>query len=126
MQNRRARRKTLSFIAEAMWLMKRNNHSSAAKLLESHANDSDIRPDAKIGLFAWIADCYTRVQDHRQAAKWFELAGKAALDASQLMPWEKRRRAISEFDEALRHYEAIDDIQGMSRVAAIRYSLAMN
>jgi len=116
---------SLSFMAEAMWLMKKNNYATAARILESHLRDSDLRPSAKIGIMAWIAECHLKAKDHGLAARWFKLAGSATLKCDELMPWEKKKRAIQEFDLALSHYEAIDDIDGISRVATLRYSLTM-
>lgn len=108
-----------------MWLIKKNNYATAAKLLESHLNDSDLKQSAKIGIMAWIGECYMKARDHKQAGKWFESAGRAALDCKELMPWEKRKRAIEEFDQAITHYQAIDDLEGMGRVAVAKYSLSM-
>jgi hypothetical protein len=113
----------LGFIAEAMWLLSRKKYIEAAKLLESHMNDQELKPSAKIGILSWIGECYLKAGNTAKAGTWFELAGKAALDCKDLPQSEKEQRAIVEFEQAISHYQAVDDMEGMSRVASLKYAL---
>jgi hypothetical protein len=113
----------MGFVAEALFLMKSNKFSSAAKLLESHVNDQTIKPTAKIGIMAWIGECYLKSEDPGEAAMWFEKAGRSALACKDLSPGEKRKRAMLEIDQAITYYEAVDDVKGMGRMAALKYSM---
>ena len=103
--------------------MKQRNFRESAKLFESHLNDSDLKPSAKIGIMAWIAECYLKAGDMGQAAKWSESAGKAALSCEDLPRHEKLRRALEEFDRAIGYYEAANDFGGMGRAASLKYGL---
>ncbi|MHB1907620.1 MAG: hypothetical protein ACYCQJ_01965 [Nitrososphaerales archaeon] len=113
----------LGFISDAMLLMKTGNFERTAKLLESHLSDSDLKPSAKIGIMAWIADCYLKIGDQGRAARWLESAGKAALDCKDIPAQEKKRRALDAFERALGCYEIADDLKGMGRMASLKYGL---
>ena len=72
---------------------------------------------------AWIGDCYVKGENLQSAAKWFEMAGKTALACKGIGKEAREKRAISEFEQAITYYEAVDDVSGMSRVASLKYSL---
>ncbi len=103
--------------------MKMNNFGEAAKMLESHLNDQGLKPSAKIGILSWISECYQKMEDRAQAAKWAEEAGRAALACKELTEGEKVRRAREEFERALTYYEMINDVSGMGRMASLKYGL---
>jgi hypothetical protein len=111
----------MGFVSEAMQLIKMNNFDAAAKILESHLNDSGLKPSAKVGLMSWISECYLKQDDRGNAAKWAEQAGRAALTCKDMPSDEKKRRAREEFERALSYYEAINDISGMGRLATLKY-----
>jgi hypothetical protein len=113
----------MGFVAESIFLMKRNKFGPAAKLLEYHLNDAELKPAARIGIMAWIGECYVKAENLQTAAKWFELAGKTALTCDGLQKEDRKKRALSEFDQAIAYYEAVDDVPGMSRVAALKYAI---
>ncbi len=113
----------MGFIAEALFLIKRNNFSSAAKLLQYHVNDAGLKPASRIGIMAWIGECYLKAENLESAANWFERAGNTALACRYIPQTEREKRAKSEFEQAINYYGAIDNIKGMARVAAIKYSL---
>jgi hypothetical protein len=113
----------MGFVAESIFLMKRNKFASAAKLLELHVNDAGLKPVARIGIMAWIGECYVKGEDLTKAGKWFEMAGKTALACNELSNEVREKRAASEFEQAITCYEAVDDVRGMSRAAALKYSL---
>jgi hypothetical protein len=113
----------VGFIAESIFLMKRNKFTAAAKLLESHVNDQGLKPTGRIGIMAWIGECYVKDENVEAAARWYEMAGRAALACKELPQELREKRAIAEFDQAISYYEAVDDMSGMSRVASIKYSL---
>jgi hypothetical protein len=113
----------MGFIAESIFLMKRNQFGAAARLLESHVNDPELKPASRIGIMAWIGECYVKSEELKRAANWFEKAGRTALICKELAKEVREKRAISEFEQAIAYYEAVDDISGMSRAAALKYSL---
>jgi hypothetical protein len=113
----------LGFVAESIFLMKRNQFGHAAKLLESHVNDPGIKPAARIGIMAWIGECYVKGENLQSAANWFEKAGRAALSCKDIEMDVRKKRAISELEQAIAYYEAVDDVSGMSRAATLKYSL---
>lgn len=113
----------MGFVAEAMLLTKTNNFGAAAKLLESHVNDSALKQSSKIGLMSWIAECYLKSEEKAQAAKWYELAGRAALECKDIPRYEKIKRAKEEFEHAMTYYEAVNDFNGMGRMASMKYGL---
>jgi hypothetical protein len=113
----------LGFVAESIFLMKRNKFIPAAKLLESHVNNAGLKPAARIGIMAWIAECYVKAEDLQSAGKWYEMAGKTALSCKELAKEVREKRAILEFEQAITYYEAVDDVGGMSRAASLKYSL---
>jgi hypothetical protein len=116
-------RRGMGFVIEAMQLMKMNSFEAAAKMLEAHLNDTGLKPSAKVGLMSWISECYLKGEDRVQAAKWAELAGKAALSCKDIPSEERTRRAREEFERALGYYEAVNDITGMGRLASLKYGL---
>jgi tetratricopeptide (TPR) repeat protein len=113
----------MSFISDAIQLMKTNNHGEAAKLLEAHLKDQGLKASARIGMMSWISECYQKLGNRAQAAKWAEQAGQAALSCNELSSVEKTKRAREEFERALNYYEAINDVKGMGRMAAMKYGL---
>lgn len=113
----------MGFIAESIFLMKRNQFGAAGRLLEAHVNDPGLKHTARIGIMAWIGECYVKGEDLQSAAKWFEMAGKTALSCQDLTKEVREKRAISELEQAITYYEAVDDVRGMSRAAALKYSL---
>jgi hypothetical protein len=113
----------LGFVAESIFLMKRNEFVSAARLLESHVNDVGLKPASRIGIMAWIAECYVKAENLQNAGKWYEMAGRAALSCQELAREVREKRAISELEQAISYYEAVDDVKGMSRAASLKYSL---
>ena len=113
----------MSFVSEAIQLMKMNNFGEAAKMLETHLNDQGIKPSAKIGMMSWISECYQKTEDRAQAARWAEQAGRAALACKDMPKGEKMKRAREEFERALSYYEAVNDVNGMGRMASLKYGL---
>ncbi len=113
----------MGIIADALALMKVNQYASAAKLLEDHINDPGLKSSAKIGLMSWIGECYLKVEDRANAAKWYELAARQALRCKELSEYDREKRALLELDQALNYFEAVNDVPGMSRVANLKYSL---
>jgi hypothetical protein len=113
----------MGFISEAMQLIKMNNFEAAANMLESHLNDPGIKPSAKVGIMSWISECYQKREDKLQAAKWSEKAGRAALACKDMSTEEKTRRAREEFERALGYFEAVNDVNGMGRLATLKYGL---
>ena len=106
-----------------MLLMKTSNFQRAATLLESHLSDQDLKPSAKVGIMAWISECYLKIGDQGKAARWLESAGRAALDCKDMPAQEKKRRALDAFERALGYYEIADDLKGMGRMASLKYGL---
>jgi Tfp pilus assembly protein PilF len=113
----------LGFIAESIFLMKRNKFAEAAKLLEAHVNDPGLKPASRIGIMAWIGECYVKGEELQSAGNWFEKAGRAALSCQEMAKEVREKRAVSELDQAISYYEAVDDIKGMSRAATLKYSI---
>ena len=113
----------MGFVSEAMQLMKINNYAAAAKLMESHLSDSDIKASAKIGIMSWIAECYSKSDDRQAAAKWFEQAGRAALACETISSADRAHQAREEFERAMILYEAVNDVKGMGRMATMKYGL---
>lgn len=113
----------LGFLSDALALMKMRQYLEAAKLMQSHLNDPDIIPSAKIGLMSWIGECYAKSENRHEAGHWYEEAGRAALACKTIPESEKMRKARDELEVALAHYEAINDLKGMGRVASLKYGL---
>lgn len=113
----------MGFVSEAIQLMKMNNFGEAAKMLESHLNDQGLKPSAKVGMMSWISECYQKLEDRVKAAKWAEQAGRAALACRDMPREEKVKRAREEFERALSYYETINDVNGMGRMASLKYGL---
>jgi TolA-binding protein len=113
----------LGFLSDALALMKMRQYLEAAKLMQSHLNDHDIIPSAKIGLMSWIGECYAKAENKSEAGHWYEEAARAALACKTIPESEKIRKAKDELEVALAHYEAINDRKGMGRVASLKYGL---
>lgn len=114
----------MGFVSEALQLMKMNNYAEAAKLMEAHLNDADLKPSAKIGIMSWIAECYAKSDDRAQAGRWSEQAGRAALACQSIPKFEKMKKAREEFEIAMGHYEAVNDVKGMGRMASMKYGIS--
>ncbi|HZW57222.1 MAG TPA: hypothetical protein VFF30_13105 [Nitrososphaerales archaeon] len=113
----------MGFVSESLDLIRLNRFMTAAKLIEQHLGDSGISPASKIGLMSWIGECYVKMEDRGRAAAWFEMAGRAALSCKELDEQERQKRALQEFEQALAYFEAVSDLEGMKRVAAIKYGM---
>jgi tetratricopeptide (TPR) repeat protein len=113
----------MGFVAEAIWLIKIRRYQEAAKLLERHLSDADLKQSAKSGLMSWIGECYLKAEDRRNAGRWFEQASKAASESQDLEAGEKQSRILKELEEAMECYKSEDDISGIARIASLRDSL---
>jgi hypothetical protein len=113
----------MGFVSEALQLMKMNNFADAAKLMEAHLNDSDLKPSAKVSIMSWISECYAKAEDRQSAGRWSEQAGRAALACQSIPRFEKMKKAREEFEVAMGHYEAVNDVKGMGRMASLKYGM---
>jgi hypothetical protein len=113
----------MGFFSEAMLLIKMNKFDAAAKLMESHLDDRDLKPSARVGIMSWISECYAKADDRQRAAEWSEKSGRAALSCKDMPEQEKLKKAREEFETALAHYESINDVSGMGRIASLKYEL---
>ncbi len=113
----------MGFVADALWQIKLGDYRSAAALLETHLKDEGLKPVSKVSLMEWAADCYCKCEEHGEAAKWFELAGQTVLECPGVAPFESKRKAATFFERALDCHRSINDIQGIKRTAALKYSL---
>src|SRR5579875_2215125 len=113
----------MGFMADALLLIRLRKYDEAAKLLEKHVYDPNLKESSRTGLMSWVGDCYLKAEDRRKAARWFELAGNAALQCKDLSQFEREKRAMTEFEHAMNCYETEYDVEGMKRVATLKYSL---
>lgn len=113
----------MGFIAEVLWQIKLGDYKSAANLLETHLGDTNLKTSSKVGLMEWMADCYSKCEETEVAAKWFEMAGQAAIDCRGFSEAEKRRKAAEYFERALECHKVCNNIQGIKRMAALKYSI---
>ncbi|MGI0080315.1 MAG: hypothetical protein ACRECH_11890 [Nitrososphaerales archaeon] len=116
----------MGFVVEALWQIKLGEFKSAASLLETHLKDEGLKPVSRLSLMEWAADCYCKCQEHGQAAKWFEVAGRTVLECPGLAPFERRSKAAAFFERALECHRVANDIQGIKRISALRYSLTLS
>jgi len=116
----------MGFVSEALQLMKMNNYSEAAKLMESHLSDLDLKPSAKVSIMSWISECYAKSDDRQSAGRWSEQAGRTALACQSIPKFEKMQKAREEFEIAMGHYEAVNDVKGMGRMASLKYGMTTN
>ena len=113
----------MGFVAEALWLIKIKRYHDAAKLLEKHLTDQDLKQSSKSSLMSWIGECYLKAEDRKNAGRWYELASKAASESRDLPEAERQNRVLKELEEAMECYKAEDDISGIGRLASLRDSL---
>ena len=113
----------MGFVAEALWLIKIRRYHEAAKLLEMHLNDQDLKQSSKSSLMAWAAECYLKADDLRSAGRWFELASKAASESRDLPESERQSRVMKELEQAMECYRAEDDTEGIGRLALLKDTL---
>jgi hypothetical protein len=113
----------LSYIAEAITQIRQGDFESAAKILSGHLRDEGMRPDSKLSLMEWIADCYAKSQNRREAGRWFELAAEAARDCRQMAEYQRKRKAVYELSQALECYLADNNVEGIRRVSRLKYLL---
>lgn len=110
----------MGFVGQALWLIKQRQFDSAAKMLEAHLNDKDLKHSSKSSIMSWIGECYFKSEDRSRAGKWYEMAGRTALESSELSDKERSERALREFEQAMDCYRFVDDIEGLGRLAYLR------
>ena len=110
----------MGFVGQALWLIKQHQFDSAAKMLEAHLNDKDLKHSSKSSIMSWIGECYFKAEDRSKAGKWYEMAGRTALESSELSDKERSERALREFEQAMDCYRFVDDIEGLGRLAYLR------
>ncbi len=113
----------MGFVAESLWLIKIRRYHEAAKLIEKHLTDPDLKQSSKSSLMSWMGECYLKAEDRKNAAHWFELASRAASESRDLPESERQSRVLKELEEAMECYKAEDDIAGIGRLASLRDSL---
>ncbi|HKW05328.1 MAG TPA: hypothetical protein VJN71_08525 [Nitrososphaerales archaeon] len=113
----------MGFVAEALWLMKLRRYDQAARLLEKHLEDKDLKQSSKSSLMSWVGECYLQAEDRKKAGRWFELASKANSESMDLTGDERQSRILKDLELAMDCYRAEDDIAGIGRLASLRDTL---
>lgn len=113
----------MGFVVDALWLIKIKRYNQAAKIIEKHLSDQDLKQSSKSSLMSWVGECYLKAEDRKNAARWFELASRAASESRDLPETERQSRVIGELEQAMECCKAEDDIEGIGRLASLRDSL---
>ena len=114
----------MGFVDEALLKIKAGDHSGAAMILTEHVDDKDLKPSARINVMEWIGESYSNCDEKGKAASWFEKAGNAVLVAADIAPFEKKKKALQDFERAMDCYKSLDDKAGIRRVSVLKYSLS--
>ena len=114
----------MAFVADALWQIKMKKYRLAADMLSEHVNDPNLKQVSKIGLMEWVANCYWNCEDHSLAAKWYETAGKSALECTEIEGFERKRKAIQYLERSQDCYELCHDFDGIRRVVEMKHSLS--
>ncbi|MGI0090912.1 MAG: hypothetical protein ACREBS_04315 [Nitrososphaerales archaeon] len=75
----------------------------------------------------WIADCHLKSNGEQdEAAKWFEAAGKASLERKEMSQVERKRKALSDFEKAVKACENGNDIAVIKRITKLNFLITSN
>jgi len=114
----------MGFVEEALLLIKAGDHRTAAKVLREHVDDPDLKKAARINIMEWIGESYSKCDDKGNAAIWYEKAGKAVLETKEMASFERKKKALQDFEKAMDCYKSEDDKDGIRRVSVLKYSLS--
>ena len=114
----------MGFVEEALLLIKAGDHRAAAKILTEHVDDADLKKLARINVMEWIGESYSKCDEKDDAAVWFEKAGKAYLETKEIASFERKKKALQDFERALDCYKSDNNKNGIKRVSVLKYSLS--
>lgn len=114
----------MGFVSDALEQIRLKQYKSAASIIEQNLNNQGLKPSARVELMEWTADCYAKGSEPETAAKWFENAAKAALDARDIPETERKPKAIKNLDLAIECLNAKDNLDEIKRLTKLKYSLA--
>ncbi len=114
----------MGFVEEALLLIKAGDHRTAAKILTEHVDDPDLKKVARINVMEWIGESYSKCDEKGDAAIWYEKAGNAILETKEMASFERKKKALQDFERAMDCYKSENDKDGIRRVSVLKYSLS--
>jgi len=113
----------MGFVEEALLRIKAGDHKGAAIILTAHVDDPDLKKAARINVMEWIGESYFNCDEKTAAAQWFERAGNGIMELSDMALFERKKKALQDFERAMDCYKSLDDKPGIRRISVLKYSL---
>ena len=114
----------MGFVAEALAQIKTGDYHSAAKTLEEHVNDVDLKADSKVNIMEWIGECYSKCDEPKNSALWYERSGRLILESKEMPSFERNKKAIQDFEKAMESCKVANDVEGIKRLAGLKYAVS--
>lgn len=73
----------------------------------------------KVDACEFIASCLVQLEQYRDAAGWYEAAGRLLLSQPSLVPATKALGALGDLERALDCYQRGDDEEGFTEVSTL-------